>query len=64
MSHDLIAHERLRKVAMERAFDWYETAKEHYGEDISSGSLYLITGFYKARSWSLASFHDATTTEP
>ena len=50
-------------MAIERAFDWYEIAKEHYGESISSGSLYLITGFYKARSWSLASFHDATATE-
>ncbi|KAF8548780.1 hypothetical protein OG21DRAFT_1515937 [Imleria badia] len=63
-SHDLPANERFRKVAMEHAFDWYEIAKEHYGESISSGSLYLITGFYKARSWSLASFHDATGTEP
>ena len=49
---------------MERAFDWYEIAKERYGESMSSGSLYLITGFYKARSWSLGSFHDATNTEP
>ena len=49
---------------MERAFDWYEIAKERYGENMSSGSLYLITGFYKARSWSLGSFHDATNTEP
>jgi hypothetical protein len=49
---------------MERAFDWYEIAKELYGESIRNDSLYLITGFYKARSWSLASFHDATATEP
>ena len=49
---------------MERAFDWYEIAKEHYGESISNGSLYLVTGFCKARSWSLGSFHDATATEP
>ena len=49
---------------MERAFDWYEIAEEYYGESISNGSLYLITGFYKARSWSLASFHDAIATEP
>ena len=48
---------------MEHASDWYEIAKEHYGESISNGSLYLITGFYKARSWSLASFHDATDRE-
>ena len=51
-------------MAIECAFDWYDIAKEHYGESISSGSLYLITGFYKARSWSFASFCDATTTEP
>ena len=64
MSHDLRANERFRKVAMEHAFDWYEIAKEHYGESISNGSLYLITGFCKARCWSLGSFDDATTTEP
>jgi len=50
-------------VAIERAYDWYKIAKEQYGANISGGSLYLITGFYKARSWSLASFDDATTTE-
>jgi len=50
-------------VAIEHAFDWYKIAKEHYGEKISSSSLYLITGFYKARSWSLASFRDATAAE-
>ena len=49
---------------MERALDWYDIAKKDYGERISNGSLYLITGFYKARSWSLASFRDATTTGP
>jgi hypothetical protein len=49
---------------MKHAFDWYEIAQELYGESISSGSLYLITGFYKARSWSLGSFHDAIATEP
>ena len=49
---------------MEHAFDWYEITKQLYGESIRNDSLYLITGFYKARSWSLASFHDATTTEP
>ncbi|KAF8549067.1 hypothetical protein OG21DRAFT_1515569 [Imleria badia] len=64
-SHDLPANERFRQVAVERAFDWYEVAKELYGESISSGSLYLVTGFYKARTWSLASFSDAAAaTEP
>ena len=50
-------------MAIERAYGWYKVAKEQYGESISGGSLYLITGFYKAKSWSLASFNDATTTE-
>jgi len=50
-------------VAKERAIDWYQTAKEHYGDNISSDSLYVITGFYKSRSWSLGSFRDATTKE-
>ncbi|KAF8552604.1 hypothetical protein OG21DRAFT_102487 [Imleria badia] len=61
-SHDVLPIERFRKVAMERAFDWYEIAEE-LDERISSGSLYLITGFYKARSWSLGSFNDATGAE-
>ena len=56
--------ERFRKMAVEHAFDWYKVAKEYYGKSIKNDSLYLITGFYKARSWSFASFRDATTTEP
>ena len=65
MSHDLNlqANERFRSVAMERALDWYEIAKMHYGENLTNRSLYLITGFYKSRSWSLASFSDATAAE-
>ena len=62
-SHDLPANERFRKLAVEHAFEWYEIAKERYGESIGSDSLYLITGFYKARSWSLASFYDTMATE-
>ncbi|KAF8549075.1 hypothetical protein OG21DRAFT_1448346, partial [Imleria badia] len=55
-SHDLPANERFRRVAMKHALEWYEIARELYGESINNGSLYLLTGFYKARSWSLASF--------
>lgn len=49
-------------MAIEHAFDWYEIARKRYGESIGGSSLYLITGFYKARSWSIASFHDTTST--
>ncbi|KAF8415203.1 hypothetical protein L210DRAFT_2747694 [Boletus edulis BED1] len=57
------ANERFRKLAMEHAFDWYQIVQEHCGESVRNGSLYLLTGFYKAPSWSLASFHDGTGTE-
>lgn len=45
--------------ATRRAVDWYRFAEEHLGRMISHDSLYLITGFYKARSWSLAAFENA-----
>lgn len=48
---------------MERALDWYEIARKRYGESMGACSLYLITGFYKTRSWSLASFNDPTSIE-
>ena len=66
MSHELNleANERFRKVAMERAVRWYGIARELWGESVTNYSLYLITGFYKARSFSLASFCDTTAPEP
>ena len=36
--------------------DWYAFAEQRLGRIISHDSLYLITGFYKARSWSLAAY--------
>ncbi|KAG6376756.1 hypothetical protein JVT61DRAFT_1778 [Boletus reticuloceps] len=63
MSHNLLANERFRELAMAHALNWYEIAKTRYGESVSNSSLYLITGFYKARSWSLASFDDVTAAD-
>ncbi|KAF8432207.1 hypothetical protein L210DRAFT_3558656 [Boletus edulis BED1] len=57
------ANERFRKLAMEEAFDWYRLAQETCGDNIRNGSLYLLTGFYKAQCWSLASFNHATVTQ-
>ena len=42
--------------AIQHAVDWYDFAEQHLGRIISHDSLYLITGFYKARSWSLAAY--------
>ena len=46
-------------MAIQRAFEWYRFATQHLQRQIGNHSLYLITGFYKARSWSLASFQNA-----
>lgn len=45
---------------MQHAVDWYNFAEQRLGRIISHDSLYLITGFYKARSWSLASYQHAS----
>jgi len=47
-------------MAIQRAFDWYRFATQNLQRQICNHSLYLITGFYKARSWSLASFQNAS----
>ncbi|KAF8131945.1 hypothetical protein EV363DRAFT_1260537 [Boletus edulis] len=39
--------------AIRHGVDWYECATEKAGRLINNDSLYLITGFHKARSWSL-----------
>ena len=44
------------EAAMQHAVDWYTFAEQRLGRIISHDSLYLITGFYKARSWSLAAY--------
>ena len=48
--------------AIQHAVDWYDFAEQRLGRIISHDSLYLITGFYKARSWSLASYQHASGT--
>ncbi|KAN0087968.1 hypothetical protein V8E55_006589 [Tylopilus felleus] len=58
----LLSPGQFREVATKSAVDWYEFAKKHYGVQRLDRSLYLITGFYKARSWSLGSFNDPTAT--
>ncbi|KAH0829065.1 hypothetical protein J3R83DRAFT_2522 [Lanmaoa asiatica] len=42
--------------SIQHAVDWYTFAEQRLGRIISHDSLYLITGFYKARSWSLAAY--------
>ncbi|KIJ10528.1 hypothetical protein PAXINDRAFT_85912 [Paxillus involutus ATCC 200175] len=60
MSVELSFPEQFREVATKSALQWYEFAKKRYGVQHLDRSLYLITGFYKARSWSLGSFNKPT----
>lgn len=43
-------------AATRHGADWYRFAEAHLGRMIPQDALYLITGFYKTRSWSLAAF--------
>ncbi|KAF9219356.1 hypothetical protein BS17DRAFT_428311 [Gyrodon lividus] len=57
---DLANHFEFRQVALENAASWYHFACCHLGRtSINNDSLYLITGFHKTSSWSLASFSQA-----
>ena len=45
-------------VVIQNAVEWYRFAREQLHRDIGNDALYLVTGFHKACSWSLASFKD------
>ena len=57
-------HHRLAKglllldVVIQNAVNWYRFAREQLYRDISNDAIYLVTGFHKAQSWSLASFQN------
>ncbi|KAI6039500.1 hypothetical protein EDC04DRAFT_1715230 [Pisolithus marmoratus] len=57
-SCELLSPEQFREVATKNALHWYEFAKKREGVQRLDRSIYLITGFYKARSWSLGSFNN------
>lgn len=54
--HRLAKEMLLLDVVVQNAANWYQFAREKLYRNISNDSLYLITGFHKAHSWSLASF--------
>ncbi|KAG8220714.1 hypothetical protein J3R82DRAFT_3044 [Butyriboletus roseoflavus] len=61
-NYKLRKRQMFRDVAIRNAANWYSFAEQHLGRIIARDSLYLITGFYKASSWSVAAFHQATGT--
>ncbi|KAN0075500.1 hypothetical protein V8E55_011523, partial [Tylopilus felleus] len=54
--HGLAKESLLLETVLENAVDWYHFARKKLYRNISNDALYLITGFHKARSWTLASF--------
>ncbi|KAF9241767.1 hypothetical protein BU15DRAFT_73115 [Melanogaster broomeanus] len=61
---DLVNILPFRDEALKNAASWYQFAYHNLGHaEINNDSLYLITGYHKARSWSLASFSRADGSE-
>ncbi|KAF7358049.1 Pleiotropic drug resistance ABC transporter protein [Mycena venus] len=52
--------ECVRRYAAKHAESWYKYANEARGRGLVNGSLYLVTGWEKAKSWGMASFHDVS----
>ncbi|KAJ7887806.1 hypothetical protein B0H14DRAFT_1220735 [Mycena olivaceomarginata] len=48
----------MRQYAAKNAKSWYRYLNETRGCELVNGSLFLITGCEKARSWGMATFHD------
>jgi hypothetical protein len=47
----------MRQYAAKNAKSWYKYLNETRGCELVNGSLFLITGCEKARSWGMATFH-------
>ncbi|KAJ7301670.1 hypothetical protein DFH08DRAFT_101887 [Mycena albidolilacea] len=50
--------EGMRRYAAKHAESWYKYVNETRGRGLVNGNLYLVTGWEKAESWGMASFHD------
>jgi hypothetical protein len=50
--------EVMRRYAAKHAESWYKYVNETRGRGLVNGNLYLVTGWEKAESWGMASFHD------
>ncbi|KAJ7686067.1 hypothetical protein B0H17DRAFT_907284, partial [Mycena rosella] len=53
--------EHMRRYASEHAESWYKYINGARGRGLANGSLYLVTGCEKSRSWGMAAFQDVTT---
>ncbi|KAJ7646642.1 hypothetical protein FB45DRAFT_998093 [Roridomyces roridus] len=51
----------MRKYAAEHAESWYKYVNGTRGRELCNGSLLLVTGYEKAKSWGTATFRDVVT---
>ncbi|KAI9572500.1 hypothetical protein HD554DRAFT_1547223 [Boletus coccyginus] len=56
--HDVRDRRPFFEQASRHAATWYHFAEENLGRIISHDSIYVITGFHKARSWGLAGYQN------
>ncbi|KAJ7614037.1 hypothetical protein FB45DRAFT_260927 [Roridomyces roridus] len=56
--------EQMLEYARTNAESWYKYVNGARGRRLSNGSLYLITGWEKARAWGMASFQNAAAQPP
>lgn len=61
--YDLLNEGLFLEQASRHGVEWYNYAVNRRHRIINHDSLYLITGFYKARSWSVAAFEDVVGNE-
>ncbi|KAF5350304.1 hypothetical protein D9757_013195 [Collybiopsis confluens] len=54
-------HSKFRNYAIEFAQSWYQHVNGPLAREIQNGSLYLVTGYDKARAWGVACFDDEDT---
>ncbi|KAJ7822075.1 hypothetical protein B0H14DRAFT_1325739 [Mycena olivaceomarginata] len=52
--------ENMRRYAARHAESWYKYVNETRGRGLANGSLYLVTGWEKADSWGMASYHNVS----
>ncbi|KAF7336935.1 Non-specific serine/threonine protein kinase [Mycena venus] len=52
--------ENIRRYAAKHAESWYKYVNETRGRGLANGSLYLVTGWEKAKTWGMGTFHDVS----